>query len=69
MEGVLASQEGASLTRDVLRFSEDETLTTDMVLQVQAKAQAMATALQTIGKFKVKKKAGAADSIFGRYGC
>ena len=35
-------------------------------LQVQAKAQAMATALQTIGKFTVKKKSGAGDSIFGR---
>ena len=42
-------------------------VTISVFSQVQAKAQAMATALQTIGKFTVKKKSGAADSIFGRY--
>lgn len=36
--------------------------------QVQAKAQAMATALQTIGKFTIKKRSGDKESIFGRYG-
>lgn len=35
-------------------------------LQVQAKAQAMATALQTIGKFMIKKRSGDKESIFGR---
>lgn len=39
-----------------------------MSLQVQAKAQAMATALQTIGKFVIKKRSGDKESIFGRYG-
>jgi len=34
--------------------------------QVQAKAQAMATALQTIGKFTIKKRSGDKESIFGR---
>ena len=33
--------------------------------QVQAKAEAMATALATIGKFMVTKKVGEADQIFG----
>ena len=33
-----------------------------------AKAQAMATALKTIGKFTITKRAGAEGKIFGRYG-
>lgn len=37
-------------------------------MQVQAKAQAMATALQTIGKFTIRKRSGDKESIFGRYG-
>ena len=37
-------------------------------MQVQAKAQAMATALQTIGKFSIRKRSGDKESIFGRYG-
>ena len=32
-----------------------------------AKAQAMATALKTIGKFTITKRAGAEGKIFGRY--
>ncbi len=39
----------------------------NFVVQVQAKAQAMATALQTIGKFTIKKRSGDKESIFGRY--
>lgn len=35
-------------------------------LQVKAKAKAMAIALQTIGKFIIKKKVGENDQIFGR---
>lgn len=31
--------------------------------------QAMATALQTIGKFIIRKKVGEQDQIFGRCGC
>ena len=34
--------------------------------QVKAKAKAMAVALQTIGKFIVRKKVGENDQIFGR---
>ena len=37
----------------------------DAKRQVQAKAEAMATALATIGKFVVLKKVGEADQIFG----
>lgn len=37
-------------------------------MQVQAKAQAMATALQTIGKFTIRKRSGDKESIFGRCG-
>ena len=33
---------------------------------VKAKAKAMAVALQTIGKFVVRKKIGENDKIFGR---
>ena len=33
---------------------------------VKTKAKAMAVALQTIGKFTVKKKVGENDKIFGR---
>ena len=35
---------------------------------VKSKAKAMAVALQTIGKFVVKKKVGENDKIFGRCG-
>lgn len=34
--------------------------------EVKAKAQAMAIALSTIGKFVIKKKVGDGDKIFGR---
>lgn len=34
-------------------------------MKVQSQAQAMATALSTIGKFIIKKKAGEKDQIFG----
>ncbi len=34
-------------------------------LEVKAKATAMATALATIGKFVIKKKAGEGDALFG----
>jgi large subunit ribosomal protein L9 len=33
---------------------------------VKAKARAMAVALQTIGKFVIKKKVGEGNKIFGR---
>lgn len=36
-------------------------------LQIKAKAQALATALATIGKFIIKKKVGENDQIFGRW--
>ena len=35
---------------------------------VKAKAKAMAVALQTIGKFVIKKKVGEGNKIFGRWG-
>lgn len=34
--------------------------------EVKSKAQAMAIALSTIGKFVIKKKVGEEDKIFGR---
>jgi hypothetical protein len=37
-------------------------------MQAKAKARAMAIALQTIGKFIIKKKVGENDQIFGRCG-
>lgn len=35
--------------------------------QEKARAEAMATALRTIGKFIIKKKVGDNEQIFGRY--
>ena len=35
-------------------------------LEEKNKAKSVATALQTIGKFVIKKKAGVNDQIFGR---
>ena len=44
-------------------------LRTSGFVQVQAKAQAMATALQTIGKFTIRKKSESnKEVIFGRSG-
>jgi len=47
---------------NILKQEQNEV---QLAQQVQAKAQAMATALQTIGKFTIKKRSGDKESIFG----
>lgn len=53
-------------TAGVLRnIEEQKTAELRAMAQVKAKAQAMATALQTISKFIIKKKVGKDNQIFG----
>ncbi|GMH32841.1 hypothetical protein BSKO_00675 [Bryopsis sp. KO-2023] len=47
------------------KIREEEEAELARLAEIKAKAQAMATALKTIGKFIVKKKCGEKDRIFG----
>ena len=51
------------LCRNIQREAERQEKT---ALERKNKAKAMAVALQTIGKFVIKKKVGENDKIFGR---
>ena len=51
------------LCRNIQRDADRQEKT---AIEIKNKAKAMAVALQTIGKFVVKKKVGENDKIFGR---
>eukprot|EP01024_Parvocaulis_polyphysoides_P022788 TRINITY_DN2111_c0_g1_i1.p2 TRINITY_DN2111_c0_g1~~TRINITY_DN2111_c0_g1_i1.p2 ORF type:complete len:208 (-),score=36.25 TRINITY_DN2111_c0_g1_i1:221-802(-) len=54
------------VTQEILAKMEEERLAEERrVAEIKAKATAMATALQTIGKFMIKKQAGEEGKIFG----
>jgi large subunit ribosomal protein L9 len=63
----LAPQRAASVATPGILKQADAAREADAARaeEVKAKAKAMATALATIGKFVIKKKAGEGDAIFG----